>query len=193
MFKFAKTTLLVSALVISSGALAAGPAVAPGATPSPNHPQATPAELQLQARTLQQKLATIQKSALATHPKLAEQRKALGKLIVDAMKDQGATPKKDSDRLDELKNQINKPGVTQKERTDIIQEARGIQQRLRQAQQKAMQNQDVQKARKQYTQDLMVAMKAENADTEKLFQNLQRVIQQLRAQQILQQQAQQKP
>jgi hypothetical protein len=193
MFKLAKTTLLVSALVISSAALAAGPAAAPGAAPSPNHPQATPAELQLQARTLQQKLASIQQKVLAANPKLAEQRKALGKLIVTAMKDQGATPKKDSDRLDELKKQISKPGVTQKQRSDIIQEARTIQQRLRQAQQKAMQNEDVQKAQKKYTQDLVVAMKAQDANTDKLFQNLQQIIQQLRTQQLMQQQAQQKP
>jgi hypothetical protein len=109
------------------------------------------------------------------------------------MKDQGATPKKDSDRLDELKKQISKPGVTQKQRSDIIQEARTIQQRLRQAQQKAMQNEDVQKAQKKYTQDLVVAMKAQDANTDKLFQNLQQIIQQLRTQQLMQQQAQQKP
>jgi len=190
MFKLAKTTLLVSALVISGGAQAEGPMGGADSAPSPNHSQATAVNLQQQAQALQQKLASIQESALAANPKLAEQRNALDKMVVDAMKSQGAMPEKDSQRLEALKKQVDKPGASRQERMKVIQEARSIQQRLLQAQEKAMQDEDIQKAQKAFTEDLLVAMKAEDADTEKLVQNLQQVVQQLR---MMQQQAQRNP
>ena len=188
MFKLAKTTLLLSALVISGGAQAQSSNHSPDAMPTVSVQQASVMELQRQARALQQKIGAIQQSALTENPELEEQRAALEKRVLGAMKVLGATPEKDTQRLQTLQEQAGKPGVSQQQRMEIIQEARGIQQGLRQVQQQVMQNEDIQRARQAFSEDLLQAMKDENADTEKLVQSLQQTVQQLRMQQAKRQQ-----
>lgn len=151
----------------------------------------SPTELQQQAQALQQKIVSIQQNALQANPELETQRAELEKMVLAAMREQGAAPQQDSKRLDELKQQISQPGLTDEERMQIAQEAQAIQNRLQQAQQKVMQNQNVLEAQEAFREDMIIAMNDENANTESLMEELQQLVQQLRRQQMQQQQKQQ--
>lgn len=174
MNKLVKTTALLSVLALTGGVQA--------------EESTSPTELQQQAQALQQKIVSIQQNALQANPELEAQRAALEKMVLDAMREQGASPRQDGKRLDELQQQISQPGLTDEKRMQIAQEAQAIQNRLQQAQQKVMQDQNLLEAQEAFRENMMIAMNDENANTENLMEELQQVVQQLRMQQMQQQQ-----
>jgi len=178
MFKL-RESLTLALLLVICGSVQAGDTAQAGAEQQP-----TAAErLQLQAMSLQKKLADIQQRALAANPELEQQRLALEKLVLQTLENQGVSPKEDTERLKMLQQQANEPGLEEAERREIASEFESIRQRLQKAQQGVMQSESVQQAQQEFRNDLLLAMRAENDQTMQWIEELQQAITQLQQEQ----------
>lgn len=125
---------------------------------------------------LRQEIGQIQQTALKNNPELQKKKKEMRSLILDTMKEDGYTPEADLSRMRELRSKMSKGGkdLPKGERKKLLQEFRKKSQRLMEAQQKALKKEKVQKARDNFRDDLLAAMKEEDPKTEELLKDLKK-------------------
>jgi len=131
-------------------------------------------ETQRQVMELRQQLATLEKNALRKNPQLEERRKALTAAVVSTMQRQGHDPQTYQQRLQALEDKMNQQGLDQKQRDQIMNEARQQIQELQQAEEQALSEPKIASDRRSLEQDLLVAMRKEDPKVDELIQRLQK-------------------
>lgn len=148
-----------------------------------------PAEIQQKAQEVRQELIEIQRNTLEENPELRDQGEALETLITDMMKEQGATPEEDMERLQELQTKAQDPELEQAERQEMAQEFQEIQRDLIRARQQATQSEEVQSEQAEFQTAMLEAMQEQNPRTEELLAEMREI--QVEQQRQLQQQIEQ--
>lgn len=161
------------------------------AQPEAGQGQAAGGQMSLQdkAQQVQQQLIEIQRKTLEENPELRDQGEALEALITETMKEQGATPQEDTERLQELQQQAQNPNASQAERQEMAAEFQQIQQDLIRARQRAAQDQEVQSEQAEFQTAMLEAMQEQNPRTEELLAEMREI--QLHQQRQLKQQLEQ--
>lgn len=148
-----------------------------------------PMPAQQRAQEVQNELIEIQRSTLEENPELREQGEALEQLITETMKEKGANPEEDLQRLQELQQKAQEPDVDQQQREQIAREFQQIQQELIMARQQAAQDEEVQAEQEEFQTAMLEAMQEQNPNTDKLLEEMREI--QMEQQRQLQQQLQQ--
>ncbi|MDT8439867.1 MAG: hypothetical protein RQ729_12755 [Wenzhouxiangellaceae bacterium] len=130
-------------------------------------------QLQQQIQEINRELAAIQQQAMAQNPELASQRDELMDLVDTKMADAGFDADASRDRLDSLRERIESDAATDEETTQLARQFREQQTRLQQAQSEAMQDEAVQSQLQSLNENLVVAMREQNAETDQLIDDLQ--------------------
>lgn len=176
-----RSAALVSAMLLAAPLAQAQQPAAPGAAgagqPSPAQKEFMQTRAQLQQ--LQKQLGEIQQKVLDENPDLQQQREDFQKLVMTTMKDQGATPQEDVNKLKTLQAELQKEDLPKDKRQRLIQEFRDTNMALQQAQQQALQNKQVQEARKSLNNALITAMVDADPETEKLLSQVKQARQRL--------------
>ncbi|HKJ71815.1 MAG TPA: hypothetical protein VKA55_08705 [Gammaproteobacteria bacterium] len=129
---------------------------------------------QKKVRDLRQKLGKIQQQALKNNPDLQKQRKDLQDLMKTKVKGQVDGADEKLARLKEIRGKLqNDKDLPKAERQKLMKEFQQKASGFQQAQKKAMQDPEVQKAREQFQKDMRAAMKEEDPNTDQLIQDLQ--------------------
>jgi hypothetical protein len=129
---------------------------------------------QKKMRDLRKQLGEIQQKALDNNPELKQQRKDLRSLMQKKVKGQVEGADSKMARLKEIRSKLqNNKDIPKSERQKLMKEFQSTAQLFQQAQQKAMQDPEVQQARKKFQKDLRAAMKEEDPNAEQLIQDLQ--------------------
>jgi len=130
-------------------------------------------QAQKKIQKLRQEINDLQDKALENNPDLKQKREDLKALVKEKMRAEGATPDEDIDRMKELRGKLqDNPDMKKGERQELMKEFRGTAQGFKQAQQKAMQDSEVQKKREQFQNDLQEAMKQEDPQAEQKLNEL---------------------
>jgi hypothetical protein len=175
-------SIMVAALTSTaiSCAVMAQPANQPGQEQMP---------AQQRAEQVQSELIEIQRNTLEENPELREQAEELENLITETMKEHGANPEEDLQRLQELQQQAQNPDVDQAQREQMAREFQEIQRELIMARQQAAQDQEVQTEQEQFQTAMLEAMQEQNPRTEELLAEMREI--QVQQQRQLQEQIQQ--
>jgi chromosome segregation ATPase len=173
--KAALATLL-SATLFAAGPVAAQPAQGPEGGAAQPKAKGDPElrNAQKKMRDLRQQLGKIQQKALDNNPELKKQRSELQELMKSKVKSQVDGADQKMARLKEIRSKLQgDKDIPKAERKKLMQEFQKTAQTFQQAQQKAMQDPEVQKAQKQFRDDMRAAMKKEDPNTDQLIQDLQ--------------------
>jgi hypothetical protein len=144
---------------------------------------------QQRAQEVQGELIEIQRNTLEENPELREQGEKLEQLITDTMKEKGANPEEDLQRLQELQQKAQDPNIEQQQREQMAQEFQQIQQELIMARQQAAQDEEVQAEQEQFQTAMLEAMQEQNPRTDELLEEMREI--QVQQQRQLEQQLQQ--
>jgi len=153
---------------------------APAPQPSPQ-PQGTAQE----AQAIQQRLQSIQQKALEENPELQQMQKDYEASVEKAMKEKGANPDEDIERLREIQGKAADQELGDEERQALVGEFQEIRRKLMQAEQQAMQSAEVASKREELQEAVIDAMVEQDPETEKLLEKQEK----LRQKMIRQQQA----
>jgi hypothetical protein len=134
--------------------------------------QVSPQALLREMEQIQQELLQTQETALANNPKLREQAETLQSTMLEAMRAEGFEPVESLARLEQLEQRLQSEGANSSSRPALVEELHSEQQRLIQAEEAALQRQEVQQARDQFLEGLLQAMRAENPQTDELMVSL---------------------
>lgn len=121
---------------------------------------------------LNEQLQEIQQATLESNPEIAEQRDDFVSLMDSRMAEAGHDPAASRDRIENLQGQLQDQELSQQKRESVGQELREEVSDLQQAQQQAMQGQEVQAQRESLNEDLMSAMAEQDPKTEQLISKL---------------------
>ncbi|MEX2523360.1 MAG: hypothetical protein WD750_00225 [Gammaproteobacteria bacterium] len=136
-------------------------------------------QLRAELQQLQQQLGEIQEQVLEDNPELQEQQEDLRNMIMETMKEQGATPDEDINKLKTLQAELQKEDMPEDKRQRLIQEFRETNMGLQQAQQQAMQEEELQQVQQSLNDAMLTAMVDANPETEKLISQVQQTRQKL--------------
>ncbi|MFA9460570.1 hypothetical protein [Thiohalorhabdus methylotrophus] len=169
--------LLASPLALAqSGGGASGPAVSGGQ-------QSDFQQARKEAMKLQQQIRTIQRKTLKNNPDLQERQKELQNRLKERMAKEGFAAK-DRKRFQELRGKMAKARSAGQQGQSFpkeeMQELQKLMKSRQQARKAAMQSPELQKARKSFQEDLLVAMKDENPDTQAMLDKLRKKAQEVR-------------
>ncbi|MFO7822014.1 MAG: hypothetical protein R6V56_08200 [Lentisphaeria bacterium] len=131
---------------------------------------------------IRKKLGEIQTKTMKENPGLERQQQALQKLVEKKMEAQGF---KSEGAIEELKTIRNKlqgsKDMPAEKREKLMQEFRTKAGKMQQAQQKAMQSEQVQKARQAFEDKLLGAMQEQNKNVKALVEELKETQKQMQA------------
>ncbi|WP_435099823.1 hypothetical protein [Arhodomonas sp. AD133] len=170
-----------------------------GADAAKAQSSAQPANPRAELRELQKQLGEIRDQALENNPELKEQRQSLKDAVNARMADEGVDPETDVERLRELAEKLRSGEVKGEEQKTLTKEYREKRQALLTARRKALGDEEIQKQRKAFEDDLRAAMIEQNPETEALISKYRKQRTQMRQkmqkaiQQRQKQQQQQKP
>lgn len=142
--------------------------------------QSDPHALLREMEEVQQELLQIQESVMAHNPELQAQAQALQELMLQTMQAEGYEPIQSLDRMEQLERQLQDDETDPAELSGLAAELRSEQQRLMQAEQAALANPKVQRARDQFMEALLQAMREQEPRTDELIAELQAKNEQLR-------------
>lgn len=125
--------------------------------------------LQNEARELQQQLGAIHEATLKANPELQQQRDDLEALIGGKMREAGSDPDKDMEKIQGLQAKMQDQNLPEAEREQHFREFSKTVESFQAAQEKVMQDKDVQAAQEKMENDTMAAMMKQDANTEKLI------------------------
>src|SRR5690606_4831083 len=111
---------------------------------------------------------------------LQAQAQALQELMLQTMQAEGYEPIQSLDRMEQLERQLQDDETDPAELSGLAAELRSEQQRLMQAEQAALANPEVQRARDQFMEALLQAMREQEPRTDELIAELQAKNEQLR-------------
>jgi len=173
-----KVSAALKAAAVASLILA--PAAAFGQqAPAPPQPQG-PAQ---EAQAIQQRLQSIQQKALEENPELQQMQKDYEASVEKAMKEKGANPDEDIERLREIQSKAADQELSDEERQALVGEFQKIRQKLMQAEQQAMQSAEVASKREELQEAVVDAMVEEDPETEKLLEKQEKLRQEMIRQQ----------
>lgn len=140
---------------------------------------------QMEMQQLQQTLAETQQQAIENNPDLEQKGEALENLVLDKMEAAGYQPRRDLETLESAEEQLRDPDLSAEERQQVIQteEVQQAQMNLQEAQQAVAQDEEILEAQEALREDLMVAMRQENADIDDVIERMQSLQQQMQQQQ----------
>ena len=173
-----RTALVLSSLL--AAATVAGPTFAAGPEQSGQagaqaQQNGQIAQLQQRMRELQGKLKQVQSKAMKNNPELKEEAKALENLVLDTAREHGYEPKKNMEKMQELRKQAQNGDMSEADRKKLAEQFRAEKKSLREGQKKALDSEAVKKARKNYSDNLMAAMEAEEPKTGAMIEELQQI------------------
>lgn len=128
-----------------------------------------------QIRAIQNKLTQIEQAALEANPELKEKRKELESMVQENMEEEGHNPEKDVERLKEIQKKAQSGDMDEEERKALSKEFQEKRQSLAGAQQKAMQDEEIQKAQEELNEQTLEAMKEEDPETEELISKMRQL------------------
>lgn len=175
--RFGHWLALMAALglaAVSPAMSAKGPVQAPaqqGQGPAAGSQQDPRALLQ-EMEKIQQDLLQIQEAALEANPDLRKEAEALQDTLLEAMRAEGFDPMQSLNRMEKLERELQSGAADAEKRPDLIAELRREQRQLMQAEQAALERENVRKAREQFMDNLMAAMRKENPRTDDLMASL---------------------
>lgn len=167
--------------VVTFGALLglalAGPTVAAAQqdqqSPAAPNGETAPAEdvfaARLRVSELQQQLEGIRNRALESSPSLQEQQQALQQKVNERMEARGVDPQADLERLREIATQLRNESLAEAEQQELADEYRQKRQRLLEARNAVLGDEEIRQAREQFGQELLVAMKEVEPDVEQVI------------------------
>ena len=136
--------------------------------------------LRQQGMQTQQKISQLQQQAMQGNPSLQQQSKELQDMGNVVLKAQGIDVEKTIARLQELKEEFGKQGVTDAQKKTLQQEAMGIQQKLQQAQDAAMADPKIKQAAAKMEKDLIAEMTKLDPTVPEMLKKMESLDQQMR-------------
>ena len=140
---------------------------------------------QMEMQQLQQTLAETQQQAIQNNPQLEQKGEELENLVLDKMESAGYQPRRDLETLESAEERLRDPDLSSEERQQVIQseDVQQAQMNLQEAQQAVAQDQEIREAQESLRDDLMAAMRQENADIDNVIERMQSLQQQMQQQQ----------
>lgn len=140
---------------------------------------------QMEMQQLQQTLAETQQQAIQNNPQLEQKGEELESLVLDKMESAGYQPRRDLQTLESAEERLRDPDLSTEERQQVIQseDVQQAQMNLQEAQQAVAQDQEIRAAQESLRDDLMAAMRQENADIDNVIERMQTLQQQMQQQQ----------
>lgn len=176
----APSTILAVAVLLGAPLAQAQQPTPPGATDQqPNAKQQEFMQIRAKLQELQQELGKIQEQVLDNNPELKTQQEEFRDLMMSTMEDQGATPEEDINKLKTLQTELQNEEIPEDKRQQLIQDFRETNMGLQQAQQQAMQNEEVQEAQESLNDAVLTAMVEANPETEQLLSQVREARQRL--------------
>ena len=136
--------------------------------------------LRQQGMQIQQKISQLQQQAMQGSPSLQQQSKELQDMGNAVLKAQGIDVEKTIARLQELKGEFGKQGVTDAQKKKLQQEAMGIQRKLQQAQDAAMADPKIKQAAAKMEKDLIAEMTKLDPTVPEMLKKMESLDQQMR-------------
>jgi len=167
------------ALPVAAGAQEAAPQAAPQAGQQKQKMQKIVQEYRQAAQKLQQ----IRQETIAENPELEEQREAFETQVQDAMSETGYDVEAGRTKMEKLGKRFQNEELSKEERQKLASEFQAERQKMQQAQQKVLQQEDIRKAGEKLQEDTLTAMKEQDPQTEELLQRMEKLRQQLQAMQ----------
>lgn len=121
---------------------------------------------------IQRRLITAQEQALEESPQLQEQARDYQGTLLAAMREEGFEPQRELSHIELLQQQLQADDLNDQERVGLVAELQEAEERLSMAEQQALQQQNVQEAREEFMQALLVAMREQEPETDRLIQEL---------------------
>ena len=177
---------LTGSLLLVVGLLTAATAQAQPQPQSPQGPQLSAEQMQQvqnlrqQGMQIQKKISALQQQAVQGSPSLQQQSKELQEMGNAMMKEQGVDIEKSIARLQEMKGDFSKQGVTDEQKKKLQQEAMQITQKLEQAQAATMADPKVQQAAAKMEKDLIAEMTKLDPAVPEMIKQLDSLDQQMR-------------
>ncbi|AKJ94831.1 MULTISPECIES: hypothetical protein [Thioalkalivibrio] len=140
---------------------------------------------QMEMQQLQQTLAETQQQAIENNPQLEQKGEELENLVLDKMEAAGYQPRRDLETLESAEEQLRDPDLSAEQRQEVIQseDVQQAQMNLQEAQQAVAEDQEIRQAQESLREDLMAAMRQENADIDDVIERMQQMQQQMQQQQ----------
>ncbi|WP_018867082.1 MULTISPECIES: hypothetical protein [unclassified Thioalkalivibrio] len=140
---------------------------------------------QMEMQQLQQTLAETQQQAIQNNPQLEQKGEELENLVLDKMESAGYQPRRDLETLESAEERLRDPDLSAEQRQEVIQseDVQQAQMNLQEAQQAVAQDEEILEAQEALREDLMAAMRQENADIDDVIQRMQSLQQQMQQQQ----------
>lgn len=140
---------------------------------------------QMEMQQLQQTLAETQQQAIENNPQLEQKGEELENLVLDKMEAAGYQPRRDLETLESAEDQLRDPDLSAEQRQEVIQseDVQQAQMNLQEAQQAVAEDQEIRQAQESLREDLMAAMRQENADIDDVIERMQQMQQQMQQQQ----------
>lgn len=181
MNKILRLNGILAAVVLLAAPLAqAQQPTPPGATgQQPTAKQQEFMQVRAELQQLQRKLGEIQQKVLKSNPDLQQKQEDFRDLMMSTMKDQGATPEADVNKLKTLQAELQKKDIPKDKRQRLIKEFRETNMGLQQAQRQAMQEKEVQEAQKSLNNAMLTAMVDADPKTEELLSQVRQARQKL--------------
>jgi len=136
--------------------------------------------LRQQGLQIQKKISVLQQQAMQGSPSLQQQSKELQEMGSAVLKKQGIDIEKSVARLQEMKGEFSKEGVTEEQKMKLQQEALGISQKLEKAQATTMADPKVQQAAAKMEKDLIAEMTKLDPTVPEMLKKLDSLDQQMR-------------
>jgi chromosome segregation ATPase len=183
------SSLLRSGLAALAGILlltapALGQQPAPPQQPQEEIPDSIQ-EMMTEFEETRQRFDQLHTRALEENPELQERQEAIGEMVNDAIAEIDPESEARMDRLAALEREAQ--AAQQQEDMDALQalvmEAQGIQQALQEAQEQALEREDIQNAIEEFQDDVLDEMKKLDPEAEDLLDRLQELAERLMAQQ----------
>lgn len=127
------------------------------------------------------KLQQIRDEAVTANPSLQEQSRAYEEQVDQAVSDSGYDLEAGREKLKEMGSRFQDEDLSQEERQKLATEFQAERRKMQQAQQQAMQREEVVAAGRELQEDILTAMKEQDPQTENLMERLRELRQQLQA------------
>lgn len=175
------TAALAAALLlpVAGGAQEAGGNTGAEATPQ----QQKTRELVQEYRQTAEKLKQIRQEAVAANPELGEQSREFQDQIEQAMDESDYDVEAGQEKLQEMGKRYKSGDLSEEDRQKLATEFQAERQKMEQAKQEVMQQEEIRTQGAELQEDILTAMKEHDPQTEDLLQRLRELRQELQAMQ----------
>ncbi len=172
--EFFRTLSRVAGIALLATAAVAAPAQAQQMPMSETQKEKLQAlkEAQSEMRSLGQRLAKIERATIASRPELKADKQAYRELVIETMEAGGYSVKENTSELQALKRKAGDESLPKEQRRAARQKLRQGVGELREAQSRAMKDQEVQQARTELGESTIAAMREQNPTTDELIEQL---------------------